>query len=119
MNLIFLKIYLMQNLFYIICIFFTIILGCSNEKPTVDDHIVKFYKDVIIIQEKSTILNTDSSIVQHSLDSLFQKYMLTKESFDSIISNYQKNPLQLREFFEKVIKELSNENNYDSAIKTE
>jgi hypothetical protein len=93
------------NLFMLVVVG-AILCSCSKKQAGADvipeETFVRFYADKLIMKEECVLLHSDSSTVQHRMDSLYQAYHTTPAQVQATVSDYKTDVMRWRDFYQKV-----------------
>ena len=64
---------------------------------------IKFYADLLIVQEEAKFMGLDSLSAQARIDSLYQSHQITQDQIKTTLDEYKKDLKTWRAFYDKVI----------------
>jgi hypothetical protein len=87
-----------------------VIVSCSQQRQTKDvlpeDQFVNVYAEFLILKERCSVSNVDSSSFVLKSDSLYKSHNVSAEQMKATIHYYSENPLQWITMNQKVIQRL-------------
>jgi len=84
--------------------------GCSRGgddlPPEQEEAVVRLHADILVLDQRASLTNADSSAKEKGIDSLYGRSGISKSSYEAAIANYRSDPESWKAFNLKIINRL-------------
>jgi len=84
--------------------------GCSRGgddlPPEQEEAVVRLHADILVLDQRASLTNADSSAKEKGIDSLYGRSGISKTSYEAAIANYRSDPESWKAFNLKIINRL-------------